>query len=62
MIGGVSGYQPPQAPPAAKPEEAKPELHLLDAKQATFEDVIDLFRKQTGREPTAEEIEEARRE
>jgi hypothetical protein len=43
-------------------KEGKPERHLLDAKEATFGDVIDLFRKLTGREPTPEEIEEARRE
>ncbi len=57
VIGGVSGFQPP----AAKSDE-KPELHLSDAKQMSVEDVIDLLRTLTGREPTAEEIEVARHE
>ena len=48
-------------PPAATSDE-KPRLHLSDAKQMSVEDVIDLFRKLTGCEPTAEEIEEARQE
>jgi hypothetical protein len=40
----------------------KPALYLVDAKEITFEQTIDLFRKLTGREPTAVEVEEARRE
>jgi hypothetical protein len=40
----------------------QPELHLSDAKEMTLADVFNLFRKLTGREPTAEEVEEARRE
>lgn len=40
----------------------KPALHLTDAKAVSFEQMMNLFRKLTGREPTAEEIEEARRE
>jgi hypothetical protein len=40
----------------------KPALHLVDAKEITFEQIIDLFRQLAGREPTAEEVEEARRE
>jgi hypothetical protein len=42
--------------------DKQPELHLTDAKQLTFAQMMDLFRKLTGREPTAEEIEEARTE
>jgi hypothetical protein len=57
VIGGVSGLNP-LAPKA----DGKPRLHMSNTKGATFEDMIDLFRKLTGREPTAEEIEEARRE
>ena len=40
----------------------KPAFFLVDAKEITFEQTIDLFRKLTGREPTAEEVEEARAE
>jgi hypothetical protein len=39
-----------------------PELHVLNPRTATFADVMEMFRSLTGREPTAEEIEEARRE
>jgi hypothetical protein len=37
----------------------KPTLHLTDAKEVTLTDVLDLFRKLTGREPTAEEVKGA---
>jgi hypothetical protein len=41
---------------------APPELFLLQCEDTTFADLMEMFRKLTGREPTAEEIEEARRE
>ncbi len=41
--------------------EQLPQLHLSDAKPMTIDDVLNLFRKLTGREPTAKDIEEARR-
>lgn len=43
-------------------ENDKPALHLLNGSEITFEMLGQLFAKLTGREPTAEEIEEARRE
>ncbi len=46
---------------APKPDEM-PTLVLLPGPQMTFEDVMRMFERLTGREPTAEEIEEARRE
>lgn len=50
-------------PPAtAKASKQEPELHLRDANQMTFQNMMDLFRKLNGREPTPEEIEEARTE
>jgi hypothetical protein len=39
-----------------------PELHVLNPRTATLAQIIDLFRRLTGREPTPEEVEEARRE
>jgi hypothetical protein len=42
--------------------DKQPELHLTNAKQLTFEQMIDLVRRLTGREPMPEEVEEARRE
>ncbi len=36
-----------------------PELHILNPRTATLAQVIDLFRRLTGREPVPEEIEEA---
>lgn len=55
VIGGLP-------PLALKASGEKPELHLADAKQMTLDDVLNLFRRVTGREPTPEEIEDARRE
>jgi hypothetical protein len=43
-------------------ERQQPELHVLHPRTMTFADVLNLFRKLTGRELTAEEIEEARTE
>lgn len=40
----------------------KPELHVLNPRTATLAQVINLFCKLTGREPTPEEVEEARAE
>ena len=40
----------------------KPELHLLRPNEITFENVMEMFRRLTGRDPTPEEVEEARRE
>ena len=40
----------------------KIKLVLADAKEMTFEDSLEFFRKLTGREPTPEDIEEAREE
>ena len=39
-----------------------PELHVLNPRTMTFEDMMAMFRRLTGREPTAEEVEEAKRE
>jgi hypothetical protein len=39
-----------------------PELHILNPRTATFENVMEMFRRLTGREPTAEAVEEAERE
>jgi hypothetical protein len=39
VIGGVSGFQPLQAPHAAKAEEAKPELQFSDAREMTAVEV-----------------------
>jgi hypothetical protein len=36
-----------------------PELHALNPRTMTLAQIIDLFRKLTGREPTAEEVKEA---
>jgi hypothetical protein len=38
------------------------ELHLLNPHTMTFADLMAMFRRLTGREPTAEEVEEAKRE
>lgn len=39
----------------------KPELHLISGKAAgELDDLLDLFRALTGREPTPEDIEESR--
>jgi hypothetical protein len=38
----------------------KPELVLIEGKDITFEDITGMFRRLTGREPTPEEVEEAR--
>jgi hypothetical protein len=43
-------------------QDNQPELHVLNPRTATLEDVLNLFRKLTGREPTPEEVEEARAE
>jgi hypothetical protein len=40
----------------------KPTLHLLHPQEITFENIMEMFRKLTGREPTPEEVEEARAE
>ena len=45
-----------------KPKNDKPTLHLLHSNEITFENIMEMFRKLTGREPTAEEVEEARLE
>ncbi len=42
--------------------DKQPELHVLNSRTMTFEQMMDLFRRLTGREPTAQEIEEARRD
>jgi hypothetical protein len=43
-------------------ESNKPELHLLHPDEITFENLLEMFRDLTGREPTPEEVEEARAE
>ena len=45
-----------------KAKNDKPELVFLEGDGITFEDITDMFRRLMGREPTPEEIEEARRE
>jgi len=40
----------------------KPTLHLLHPDEVTLDNIIQMFRKLTGREPTPEEVEEARAE
>jgi hypothetical protein len=39
----------------------QPERHFIDAKQMTLDDVLALFTKLTGRPPTPEEVDKARR-
>lgn len=43
-------------------EENKVDLHLANARAMSLDDILNLFRKVSGREPTPEEVEEARRE
>jgi hypothetical protein len=47
-------------PKKTKPD--KPELHLLHPDEITFESIMQMFRDLVGREPTPQELEEARRE
>jgi hypothetical protein len=42
--------------------KGKPQLHLLHPDHITFENLMEMFRRLTGPEPTPEEVEEARRE
>jgi hypothetical protein len=42
-----------------KPKKQKPKLILLPG-DATFEELTDMFRELTGREPTEEDLKEAR--
>ena len=42
------------------PESEKPEIVLADTKRMSFESVLDMFRRLSGREPTPAEVEEAR--
>ena len=46
------------------PDEPKeqPRYHVANPRTMTFEDVMEMFRQLTGREPATEEIDEARRE
>ena len=41
-------------------EPRKPELHLADPRGLTFEKLLEMFRRLTGREPTPEEVERVR--
>ena len=42
-----------------EPKE-KPRYYVANPRTLTFDDVMEMFRQLTGREPTPEEIEEAR--
>ena len=42
-------------------ESAKPEIVMADTKAMTFDDVIAMFRRLTGRDPTPEGLAEAKK-
>ena len=47
----------------SEPEQQdKPTLHVLKTRTLTFADMMKMFRRLSGREPTGEEVEEARAE
>ena len=45
----------------ATEQTEKPELVLADTRKMTFADTLAMFRRLTGREPTAEDTAEARK-
>ena len=61
--GGVAKKESADMPSANKEQAQKPELHLLPGQDAgDLNNILDLFRSLTGREPTPEDIAEAKAE